>query len=458
MKINRILSKNAFLILLALSLVVTACSPKVYERESELYEDLSWAQDAVVYEVNVRQSTKEGTFDAFREEHLDRLADMGIEVLWLMPIHPISSENRIGSLGSYYAVQDYKGVNREFGDLEDLKELVDAAHDRGMKVILDWVANHTGWDHVWIEDHPDWYTQIDGKIVSPQGTGWLDVADLDFNNTKMRQEMIKSMVYWVEEADVDGFRCDYAAGVPKDFWDQATSRLMKVKPVFMLAEDNTSPQLLEYAFVANYNWDLLGVMNQTAGGTNNVKKISDTLKAYESLPTGSYQMNFITNHDENSWNGTEYERLGQAVDLMAALTFVMPGIPLIYSGQEAAFNERLEFFDKDEIQWGNYEKEDFYARLIDLKQDNPALFHGIHGGDLTVHSASKNQVLAFTRASGDNKVLYIANINSEGADVQLPFLDYDHVMTDAFSGEVMDINKDALFELSPFEYRIYILD
>ena len=454
-------NRSVLALLLVMILLVTGCGGSVgnepMTREGDPWADIDWMKDSVVYEVNVRQSTMEGTFDAFREQHLDRLSDLGVDVLWLMPIYPISTSKRIGSLGSYYAIRDYTGVNQEFGDMEDFIELVDAAHERGMKVVLDWVANHTGWDNAWIKEHPDWYTQIDGQIVCPPGTGWEDVADLDYNNEAMRKAMIDSMAYWVKEGDIDGFRCDYAAGVPRDFWEAAATKLNKIKPMFMLAEDNTNEGLLEYAFVANYNWDLLGIMNQTAGGTNQVSKIQKVLKEVEALPEGTVQMNFITNHDENSWNGTVFERYGESAELMAVLTFMAKGIPLIYSGQEAAMQDRLEFFDKDNIDWSGLELyQPFYKALIDLKKDHRALDLD---GSMTFRSTSSNSVLAFSREKEGDMVYFIGNFSADPSEITLPLFEGSQSMT-MITGDMLDqvshieVESETVFTLNSFSYII----
>ena len=196
-----------------------------------------WVSNATIYEVNVRQFTPEGTFAAFEKE-LPRLKAMGVDILWLMPIHPIGELNRKGSLGSYYAVRDYRGINPEFGTHEDFSRLVAAAHQLGMKIIIDWVANHTSPDHLWIEEgRLDWYTLDSmGKVQPTIGTDWWDVADLNYDNEELRSEMIECMSYWVRDFNIDGYRCDVAGWVPMDFWTRARASLDQIKPVFMLAE------------------------------------------------------------------------------------------------------------------------------------------------------------------------------------------------------------------------------
>jgi len=386
----------------------------------------TWVKDAVIYEVNIRQYTNAGTFDAFRE-HLPRLKELGVDVLWLMPVYPISELNRKGTLGSYYSIADYTSVNPEFGTEQDLHELIDQAHSMGFKVILDWVANHTGWDHPWITAHPDWYTQDgDGNIVWPPGTDWTDVADLNYSNSDMRTEMISSMSHWVEEFDIDGFRCDVAGAVPTSFWQQARQTLEQIKPLFMLAEDSDNVSLLDSAFSANYGWKLQDQMRGLAVGD----KRSSYFQMFQNIqrsryPVGTFPMTFITNHDENSWNGTEYERYKEFVKSFSALYFTYPGIPLIYSGQEVGLKRRLAFFDKDEISWTNSPMTAFYKKLIKFKKQNPAL-NSFKGGPLKIISTNNDRVLVFKRKKGSNLVVTVLNLSKSPQVVKVPLNSEGH--------------------------------
>ncbi len=372
-----------------------------------------WSKDAVMYEVNVRQYTKEGTFAAFAE-HLPRLKELGVDILWFMPIYPISKTNRNGGLGSYYAVDDYKAVNAEFGASEDFKALVDEAHEMGFKVMLDWVANHTGWDNAWTAN-AGWYTTDEaGSIVMPPGTDWADVADLNYENQDMQAAMIDAMTYWVKEFDIDGYRADYASGVPKAFWEEARVELEQVKPVYMLAEDDQQIGLLQHAFNSNYGWSLYNMMNRIAKGHGNALQVkSYGERLVKSYPAGTYPLNFTSNHDENSWTGTVHERLGEGVKTMAALSFLMPGMPLIYSGQEAGLDKRLLFFDKDEINWSDLSMQSFYKRLIALKHDNPALWNGSAGGDFHSLETGDDRLLAFERTKDGNTVIAVLNLSGD---------------------------------------------
>jgi glycosidase len=333
-----------------------------------------------------------------------------------MPIYPIGEENGLGSLGSPYSIKDYKKVNPEFGTSADLKALVKAAHAAGLHVILDWVANHTAWDNSWVTNHPDWYTQVGGQIISPAGTGWNDVADLNFDDSAMRSAMISSMKYWVTNFDVDGFRCDAAGMVPQDFWEDAAVELAKSKKLWMLAEDGSSLNLLENAFNANYNWRLLGVLKGLATGSGSQSQIDNLVESQiTSYPAGTYPLNFITNHDENSWNGTAKEFYGTAEDAMAVLTYTLPGVPLMYNGQEVGLNKRLQFFEKDPINWKSYgakgvAKTTFYTRLNSVKLNNPAIWAGTAGGSIRTLVTDNFNVAAFVRTKGSNRVITVINL------------------------------------------------
>lgn len=328
-----------------------------------------WSRNAVIYEVNTRQYTPEGTFEAFGR-HLPRLKDLGVDIVWFMPIHPISEVNRKGELGSYYAVKDYKGVNPEFGDLASFKNVVKQAHDLGMKVIIDWVPNHTGCDNAWVKDHPDWFARNDkGEMYGP--FDWTDVYQLDYNNKQMRKAMIDALKFWIKEAGVDGFRCDVAGRVPVDFWDEARKELEKTTGsgnLFMLAEA-TEPELLANAFDMDYNWPTKDLQNSIAATQNANWRRNPETGAVEApvnapskyatdietlvreqannYPVGSYMMNMVTNHDLNSWEWTEMERYHQYLPAMTVLTYMLPGMPLIYTGQEIGMDRALEFFVKD---------------------------------------------------------------------------------------------------------------
>ena len=396
--------------LLFLSAITFSCKNKTEEEVKLPVKDFS---NSVIYEVNIRQYTPEGTFTAF-SNHLLRLRNSGVDILWFMPVQPISEKNRKGSLGSYYSIKDYTAINPEFGTPESFKDLVEMAHSMGFKVILDWVANHTGWDNDWIKYNPEWYTQEDGVIVS-QVEDWSDVADLNYNNYDIRREMIKSMKFWIEEYNIDGFRCDMAAMVPVDFWESAREALDSVKPVMMLAEA-WEPELMNKAFDAAYGWEFLHLTEDIAQGKKSVDTLYSYFPRYDSIyDNKAILMYFLTNHDENSWNGTINERYGDLKNSFAVLTYTLPGLPLIYSGQEAANNKALKFFEKDTIDWSsNCNTSDFYKSLNDLKLSNPALTSGINGGNFKIISEIEDSpVFAYKRHKEDNEVLVILNLSNE---------------------------------------------
>jgi glycosidase len=412
-----------------------------------------WTRTAVIYEVNVRQYTKEGTFKAF-EKYLPQLKDLGVDVLWFMPINPISELNRKGTLGSYYAVKDYKAVNPEFGTAEDFKTLVASAHEQGFKVIIDWVANHTGCDNVWLAEHKDWYVLDSvGNPTSPYD--WTDTYELNYDNGAMRAAMTDAMKFWVTDFDIDGFRCDVASEVPTSFWDSARIVLDSIKPVFMLAEAE-NPDLLINAFDANYAWNLLHLMNNVAKDSS-VQTIRDYLiKNDSTLPEDAYKMNFITNHDENSWNGTEFERYKGGAQAFAILTYTLPGMPLIYTGQEIGLKKRLKFFEKDPIAWSKNSTFAFYKKLNDLKHTHPALKAGVQGGDVKMFNrvGAANDILIFSREKEGRQIVVALNLSGKKHDVYTNDVFPREEFTEYFTGKKSQITFPI--KLGPWEYKIWV--
>lgn len=412
--------KHVLFFFIAITLFFSACKEannSTLKPENEpgvLLAAPDWSKNANIYEVNVRQYTKEGTFNAFAT-HLPRLREMGVDILWFMPIHPISEKNRKGSLGSYYAVKDYKAVNPDFGTDEDFRNIVQSAHALGMKVILDWVPNHTGFDNIWIEEHPEWYTKDEnGAVTHPIGTDWTDVADLNYDNQKMREAMTDAMEYWVTEFDIDGYRCDVAGEVPNDFWTENNKKLFSKKHVFMLAEWD-DPSLHESGFHMTYGWGVHHKFNQIAKGEVSVKELEDFLKQdTQKYGQEAYRMYFITNHDENSWNGTIEERMGDAADMLAVFAFTVNGMPLIYSGQEAGLDWRLKFFEKDEINWDTIPKQGFYQTLLELKHNNEALWNGSHGAAFQrIATDNDSSIFCYLRKKGESLLLVAVNMSAK---------------------------------------------
>jgi glycosidase len=413
-----------------------------------------WAKNATIYEVNIRQFTPEGTFKAF-ETHLPRLKKMGVDILWLMPIHPIGVENRKGGLGSYYAISDYKAVNPEFGTLDEFKKLVKSAQVQGMKIIIDWVANHSSPDNVWVKQgHKDWYTLDSlGKLQPTIGTDWWDVADLNYDNKEMRKEMIASMKYWLTEANIDGFRCDVASWVPIDFWVEARKELDATKKVFMLAEAEELE--MHQAFDMTYGWHLHHVMNEIAQGKKDVQEIYKYAKDNKH-PKSEYRMHFTSNHDENSWNGTEMERMGESRFAFAVFAATFEGMPLVYNGQETSLDRRLKFFEKDSIDWIKMDLVPFYTKLLQLNRSNKALWNGESGGEVKfISAADEKNVLVFTREKDGNKVLVMINMTGNDQKVKLNNALLAGKYKELFSGKKAKMKAELETELEAWGYRVY---
>ncbi len=485
------------LLLLALLLNLLACqtSPSTEDTPNAVADQWEkprvpdWHKNATIYEVNLRHYTEEGTFADFQKE-LPRLKEMGIDILWFMPIHEISVAKRKGELGSPYAVKDYKGVNPDFGTMENFKTLLAAIHEQGMYCIIDWVPNHTGWDNVWITEHPNWYTQDeDGNIIDPidyntgESWGWTDVADLNYDVPEMRLAMIDAMAFWVKDIGVDGFRVDVAHGVPIDFWDQASDSLYAIEPLFMLAEAAVPEIVNSGAFIMDYGWEMHHLLNeiaktQGAAQSGNKQLVSgnlvegnaemapedrktaldiDQLFAKEdTVYTNGYKMQFTSNHDENSWAGTEFARMGDGHLAFAVLTATFGGMPLVYTGQESAMDKQLEFFKKDKIEWGDYKYADFYKTLFDLKHRNQALWNGDQGGELIKIPTGKDEyVYAFQREKNGDKVVAIINLSSSQQAITLEGDQFAGAYKEVFKEEEMELSAGQEMTLEPWAYMVY---
>ena len=427
--------------------------------EAQKSTDLpEWAISANIYEVNLRQYTPEGTFKAF-ESHLPRLKEMGVDILWLMPIYPISKKKRKGTLGSYYAVSDYKGINPEHGNAEDFKQLVESVHKQGMRVILDFVPNHTGWDHPWVKDHPEWYTQNEaGEIIDPidpgtgESWGWTDVADLNYENEDMRTAMIEDMKFWISEYDVDGFRQDVAHQVPADFWAKACKELKALKPVFMLAESEVPAIVNDGSFHADYGWSFHHLLNDLASSGKTEKDILSWQKKYDDdYNSKGFQILFTSNHDENTWNGTVFDRMKAAHRALAVLTYTLPGMPLVYGGQEEPLKKQLKFFEKDDIGFKDYKYRFLYKNLNMLKKENKALWNGPYGGSLNIIQ-SEGGIFAFERNLDGNEVIVIINMTNTIKDYEIPkdIMGYQSLM----SNNKSSIKKGTIITLPNWDYRV----
>lgn len=432
-------------------------------------------ENAVIYEANIRQYSKEGTFKAFTNA-IPELDKLGVKVLWVMPIQPISMKRRKATeelsiediddpeekkkyLGSNYAIANYTAINPTFGTLADFKKLVQTAHNHGMYVILDWVANHTGWDHPWLEEHPEYYHKNDeGEITEPlngftgEPEGWNDVAHLNYDNADLFEVMKNEMLYWLKNADIDGFRCDVAENVKLEFWEYAYPKLYGEKPIFMLMEAD-NPDYMENVFDMGYNWKIFHAMNEIAQGRQSVHDFDNTMDyIFDTYRKEDILMNFTSNHDENSWNGTEFERLGNATEAFTALTYLMPGMPLIYNGQEYDSHKRLKFFEKDHLPHKKGEMFPVYEKLGRLKNENIALNGGVAKASYERISTSDDEnVLAFKREKEGEKVVFIANLSNTYKKIKLSIKgDFQNYM----EGTTLALKEEETLAAAPWQYWI----
>lgn len=406
-----------------------------------------------IYEVNIRQHTPEGTINAFAAD-LPRLKEMGIQMLWIMPVQPIGVKNRKEPLGSYYSIKDYREVNPEFGSLEDFKSLVNQAHELDMYVILDWVPNHTAWDHPWITEHTDYYARNEaGEIIYE--ADWTDIALLDHTNPETRAAMIADMKYWVTETDIDGFRCDHAGHeIPLYFWEEATAAIDPVKDLFWLAEWDGARMHLE--FDATYAWELLHLTEAVAKGEHNADDLDEWIrKDLQEYGQRPIRLTMITNHDENSWAGTINERYGDSQRAFAAFIFTAYGIPMLYSGQEAGLNTRLKFFEKDNIDWSDPNQlQPFYTKLVQFRLKNQAVWGGLYGG-MPMRINENPNVYAFKREKNGNKVIGIMNFSPETQQLNLTDASVAGTYTDYFTGKEYQVEAGGSLELGPWEYLLF---
>ncbi len=419
----------------------------------------AWSRDAVIYQINTRQFTPEGTFRAAMAE-LPRLQALGVDILWLMPIHPIGVENRKGTLGSPYAVRDYFDVNPDFGTKADFKAFVDAAHAQGMRVILDWVANHSAWDNPLRDQHPEYYVRTwNGNFRPTLWLDWSDIIDFDYQQAGLRQYMTSALTYWVREYGVDGYRADVAGMVPTDFWDNARAELDAIKPVFMLAEWQY-PELHRRAFDASYAWDWHNAMHAIGNGEGDVGGLFGYYSSDDAAwPHGAMRMLFTSNHDKNSWDGTEYELFGPALANVTALTFIADGIPLIYNGQEAGNARRLEFFEKDPIVWPTNEHPNAaeYRRLIAFRDANPALHNGQWGAEMVpVVNSAHPRVFSFVREKDGNKVFGVFNFSAEPQDVGFTDGPFAGDYSDYRDGSAVTVAADTRLTIPAWGHRVLV--
>ncbi len=415
-----------------------------------------WSTNATIYEVNLRQYTKEGTFAAF-EKHLPRLKKMGVDIIWLMPIHPIGQKNRKGSLGSYYSVRDFKGINPEFGTMKDFQHLVDQIHSMGMYVIIDWVGNHSAWDNPLATEHPEWYTKTRaGNFQPTPWYDWDDVIDFDYDQPDFRKYMTEALKFWVKEANIDGYRADVAGFIPVDFWENARKELDEIKPVFMLAEWE-SRDLFKKSFDMTYSWSLweqlrIAVNQQKLPGL--VEYLSHDVN---SVPRNAYRMTFTDNHDKNSWEGNPYLNFGEGLKTAIVMTGVVNGMMLCYSGQEAGLNRSLKFFEKDPIDWKYNENEVLFNKLFHLKHKNQALWNGKYGGEMIrVVNDQQDKIISFHREKNADAVLPILNFSKETVKVNLDTKYFQGKYKELFTGKLFNLKEKTSLEMAPWSYLVLV--
>lgn len=418
-----------------------------------------WSRSAVLYQLNTRQFTPEGTFRAAQAQ-LPRLKALGVDVIWLMPIHPIGEVNRKGTLGSPYSVRDYYAVNPEFGTFEDLKAFVDAAHAEGMYVILDWVANHTAWDNPLVTAHPEWYERdLDGDFRPTPWWDWSDIINLDYRHAGLRQYMTEALEFWVREAGIDGYRADVAGFVPLDFWETARARLDAIKPVFLLAEWEMRD--MHYAaFDATYAWSWSEAMTKIAEGHAGAAALFTFYSWNESAyPREAMRMVGTSNHDANAWEGTEYERYGPMREAAIVLSVTGEGIPMIYNGQEVGNTRRLAFFEKDPIDWPQDHALDaqgrLYQGLFGLKRANRALWNGRWGGRMhQVVNTAPEDVFSFFRERDGDKVFVVLNLSGEARTVTFAGAHHTGTYRDFVGGAEVVVAEGMQMTLPAWGWRV----
>ena len=426
-----------------------------------MYKNPEWSYSAILYEMNIRQFTTEGTFRA-ASERLPFLRSIGVDAIWLMPIYPIGEEDRKGSLGSYYSIRDYKGVNPEFGSEADLRDFITKAHALGIKILFDWVANHTARDARWISERPlDWYERdSEGRAKVPWD--WSDTAKLNYANREVWRGQIDAMRYWVEQFGIDGFRCDMAMLVPIEFWQEASAELHSIKSdIFMLAEAEED-NLFEGAFNMSYQWNIHHIMCDIAKGARRVWDLRNAMHAErQRYPREAMRLSFTSNHDENSWSGSEQSRFGRALEVMTAMTFLMPStMPLIYTGQEVGYDHSFAFFDRDPIPEELYKEgyaTELYRRLADLKHSQRALDSGQRGGDvIEIENNAKDCMMTFVREVDDSRVVAIVNLSPYTIHADFRTGIYAGKYRDAISGERVILDEHVERDIAPWHYQILV--
>jgi len=452
---------SLLVLFIALSVTITGCF--VFGKKKEIkpfHSDVvhpEWSKNSVLYEVNVRQYTDQGTFNAFAE-HLPRLKSLGVNVLWFMPTFPIGIVNKKGELGSYYSVRDFMDVNPNYGKIDDFKAVIIKAHDLGMHVIMDWVPNHTSWDNKLTVDHPDWYVKdASGNFTPPLGTDWTDVIQLDWSKKGLQDYMIEAMKFWVNMG-VDGFRIDHPHNTPKEFWERARTVLTAIKPVLLIGEIEEPTYFLEKGFDMNYAWEMYHLMVSIAQGKDSVKTLSNYYKKeWATYPNNVYRLQFLTNHDENSWGGTIDSLMGDSQRAFATLIFTSQGVPLIYSGQEACLNKKLKFFVRDTIKWDTCSLTGFYRNLVSLKKQNKALWNGDEGGPMVkINTGKDNRIFAFYREKDANRVVVFLNLSKKNVSIKPTEGKLNGEYSDYFTGLRTVLPLTDSLRLEPWGYKVLV--
>ncbi|MDD5766175.1 MAG: alpha-amylase family glycosyl hydrolase [Candidatus Marinimicrobia bacterium] len=368
-----------------------------------------WVKDAVIYELYVRTYSSEGTFDAVTTD-IPRLQKLGISCIWLMPIFPVGETNRKGTLGSPYAIRNFTAVNPEFGTESDFGELIQAAHQAGIRVILDIACNHSAWDNPWLSEHPDWYTQdSSGEIISPN-EDWTDVADLNYDNDGLRKAMIEALESWVKNFNIDGYRMDVAEMVPNDFWEEALPRLQKIKPDILMLAEGDQPGLHSSAFHLTYAWNTRHILHKIlVTGSLATDLFKDLEKEYYRYPKNSVRMRFTENHDEPrsaAFFGKQQARVA------AAIVFTLPGVPMIYNGQEIGESIVPSLFEKSGINWrrGDSATENLFSDLIALRRSSISLRRGSFS---PLINSLPEKIVSFMRFTEAETMLIVVNMSPE---------------------------------------------
>ncbi|WP_299106897.1 alpha-amylase family glycosyl hydrolase [uncultured Winogradskyella sp.] len=431
----------------------TTVKESSYEQYGETFANMPDREDAIIYQVNLRAFSEEGTINGVRDR-LSHIKSLGANVVYLMPIYPVGQLNSVGELGSPYSVKDYKSVSSEYGTLEDLRALVEEAHAMDMAVILDWVANHSSWDNAWINNHPEWYLKDEsGNITEPPGTGWNDVAQLDFDNSELRDAMIDAMSYWVYNANIDGFRCDYADGVQQSFWAEAITsiRSIKTQNMLMLAE-GTRKNHFDVGFDFTFGFGYFDALKRVFSEGNPATSIQDVnASEYDNIYNNDYRIvRYTSNHDVNITDGTPIELFGGKPGSMA--TFVvaayMKSMPMIYNGQEIGYTQRIPFFNHTPIDWSTADADMFaqYQQIIDFRKNSEAIKKGVYNG------YSSNAVAAFTMKTDNETVLVLSNLTNSNVNYIVPASLSVDSWTNAFTEQSMTLNTEVT--LSPYQYIV----